>query len=253
MEPHKVVSRDEWLIARKAHLAHEKEFTKSRDRMSAERRALPWVKIDKNYVFDGPDGKQSLSDLFDGRSQLIVYHFMLTPGSDHVCPGCSFLSDHVDAARMHFEHNDVSFAAISRAPYSQIEPVRKRMGWRFRWLSSFGTDFNYDFHVTLDEAVAPAEYNYMSRAEHLQKGEPWFTQGEQPGLSVFYKDAAGNVFHTYSTYARGGDILIGAYNYLDLTPKGRNETTIMDWVRRHDEYEPTDDAVSCCHPASVRE
>jgi predicted dithiol-disulfide oxidoreductase (DUF899 family) len=136
MEPHKVVSRDEWLIARKAHLAHEKEFTKSRDRVSAERRALPWVKIDKNYVFDGPDGKQSLSDLFDGRSQLIVYHFMLTPGSDHVCPGCSFLSDHVDAARMHFEHNDVSFAAISRAPYSQIEPVRKRMGWRFRWLSS---------------------------------------------------------------------------------------------------------------------
>lgn len=249
MEPHKVVSRDEWLVARKAHLAHEKEFTRSRDRLSAERRAVPWVKIEKNYVFNGPDGKQSLADLFEGRSQLIVYHFMLTPGSDHLCEGCSFISDHVDAARMHFEHNDVSFAAISRAPLSQIEPVKKRMGWQFRWLSSYGADFNYDFHVTIDEAVAPAEYNYTTKAELLQKGEPWFTQGEQPGLSVFYKDAAGNVFHTYSTYARGGDILIGAYNYLDLTPKGRNETTIMDWLRRHDEYEPSGSAASCCHTA----
>lgn len=249
MEPHKVVSRDEWLLARKAHLAHEKEFTRSRDRLSAERRALPWVKIDKTYAFDGPEGKQTLADLFERRSQLIIYHFMLTPGSDHVCEGCCFISDHVDAARMHFEHNDVSFAAISRAPLSQIEPVKKRMGWQFKWLSSYGTDFNCDFHVTIDDAVAPAEYNYTSKAEHLEKGEPWFAQGEQPGLSVFYTDTAGNVFHTYSTYARGGDLLIGAYNYLDLTPKGRNETTIMDWVRRHDEYEASGSAAACCHTA----
>jgi predicted dithiol-disulfide oxidoreductase (DUF899 family) len=240
MDPHKIVSPDEWLSARKALLAKEKELTRLRDQLSAERRELPWVKVEKTYVFDGPEGKETLAELFGGRSQLIVYHFMLAPGSEHPCHGCSFISDHIDGANMHLPHHDVSLVVVSRAPFSQIEPVKRRMGWRFKWVSSFGSDFNYDYHVTLDEAVAPAEYNYETKAEHERKGESWFTKGEQPGISVFAKDEAGNVFHTYSSYARGGDLLIGAYNYLDLTPNGRNEKSPMDWVRHHDKYDNAD-------------
>jgi predicted dithiol-disulfide oxidoreductase (DUF899 family) len=245
MQPNKIVSRDEWLIARKAHLAREKELTRLRDQVSAERRELPWVKIEKNYVFDGPEGKQTLAELFDGRSQLVVYHFMFGPGWKEGCDGCSFLADHIDSANMHLAHHDVSLVVVSRAPLAEFQAFQKRMGWRFTWVSSCGSDFNYDFHVTSDEAIAPVEYNYRTKVELLRKGEPWFTEGEHHGLSVFYKDG-GAIFHTYSTYARGTDLLVGAYNYLDLTPKGRNETTIMDWVRHHDRYEDHPAEDSCC-------
>jgi predicted dithiol-disulfide oxidoreductase (DUF899 family) len=245
MELNKIVSRDEWLIARKAHLAREKELTRRRDQVSAERRQLPWVRIDKTYVFDTPEGKKTLADLFDGRSQLIVYHFMFGPGWDEGCDGCSFLADHIDGTNRHLAHHDVSLVAVSRAPLADFQAFKRRMGWRFKWVSSHGSDFNYDFHATVDDAVAPVEYNYRTKAELLRNGEPWFTEGENHGLSVFYKDACGDVFHTYSTYARGTDLLVGAYNYLDLTPKGRNETTIMDWVRHHDRYDERADA-SCC-------
>jgi predicted dithiol-disulfide oxidoreductase (DUF899 family) len=238
---HLVVSRDEWRVARKQLLVREKEFTRARDRLSAERRALPWVKVEKPYVFDTPEGEATLADLFDGRSQLLVYHFMLTPGSDHICDGCALIADHVDAARMHFEHNDLSFVAIARAPLSQIEPVKKRMGWRFKWVSSHRNSFNYDYHVSFTKeqiASGDIDYNY---------GTTDYASEDLPGVSVFYQAETGNVFHTYSTYARGGDLLIGAYNFLDLTPKGRNETTIMDWVRLHDEYDSVEVAQSGCH------
>jgi predicted dithiol-disulfide oxidoreductase (DUF899 family) len=244
MKSPKIVTREEWLVARKALLSRERELTRLRDAVSAERRALPWVKVEKTYVFDTSAGKASLADLFDGRSQLVVYHFMLTPGSDHICDGCSFLADHVDAARMHFEHADLSFAAVSRAPLAQIESVKRRMGWRFRWVSSFGGDFNYDYGVSFTEeqiAKGEARYNY---------GTTPYAEVDLPGTSVFAKDSAGQVFHTYSSYARGGDILLGAYNWLDLTPKGRNETNIMDWVRLHDEYEDKH-AHACCGQAAA--
>jgi len=230
MNPSKVVSREEWLAARKMLLAREKELTRLRDEVSVHRRALPWVKVEKPYVFDTPADKQTLADLFEGRSQLAIYHFMLTPGSDHICDGCAFLSDHVDAARTHFEHADLSFAAVSRAPLAEIEAVRRRMGWGFRWVSSFGNDFNYDYKVSFTEeqiAKGDVDYNFGTTA---------YAEVDLPGTSVFAKDDKGQVYHTYSSYARGGDILIGAYNWIDLTPKGRNETTIMDWVRLHDEY-----------------
>jgi predicted dithiol-disulfide oxidoreductase (DUF899 family) len=238
---HPVVSRDEWIVARKQHLAKERELTHLRDSLSAERRALPWVRVDKNYVFDTTEGKATLADLFDGRSQLLVYHFMLSPTSDHICEGCSFISDHVDAARMHFEHNDLSFVAISRAQIDKIESVKKRMGWQFKWVSSYGNDFNYDYHVSFTKeqiAKGKTDYNY---------GTTDYTDEDLPGVSVFYKDEAGNVFHTYSSYARGGDVLLGAYNFLDLTPKGRNEISMMDWVRLHDEYDSVEAAEPFCH------
>jgi predicted dithiol-disulfide oxidoreductase (DUF899 family) len=231
MPTHKVVSRDEWLIARKAHLAKEKELTRLHDRLSAERRELPWVKVEKTYLFDGPDGKKTLADLFDGRSQLIVYHFMLGPGWNEGCPGCSFLADHMDGANLHLAHHDVSLVVVSRAPWRELEPFKRRMGWRFKWVSSHGSDFNYDYHVSSTEdeiAAGRYYYNYETVAG---------AGGEMPGISVFYKDESGEVFHTYSAYARGGDILIGAHNYLDLTPKGRNEASTMDWVRHHDRYD----------------
>jgi predicted dithiol-disulfide oxidoreductase (DUF899 family) len=230
----KVVSSEEWLAARKADLAREKEFTRQRDELSRQRRELPWVKIEKNYVFDGPDGKETLADLFEGRSQLIVYHFMFGPGWEEGCPYCSFLADHFDGPLVHLAHHDVSLVVVSRAPLPQIEAFKKRMGWRFKWVSSSGSDFNYDFHVSFtkgDRAKGKVYYNY-----EMQE----FGSEELPGTSVFYKDGTGDVFHTYSAYARGGDILIGAYNYLDLTPKGRNETgpnhDLTDWVRHHDRY-----------------
>ena len=216
-----------------------------RDQLSVERRALPWVKVDKDYRFDAPGRQVTLADLFDGRSQLAVYHFMLTPGSDHVCEGCAFLADHIDAARMHFEHADLSFAAISRAPLSQIEPVKKRMGWGFRWVSSAGSDFNYDYGVSFTpEQVAKGETGYNF-------GTTPYAHADLPGTIVFVKEAHGQVFHTYSSYGRGGELLLGAFNWLDLTPKGRNETGTMSWVRRHDEYnQGHGEAADCCHSAA---
>jgi predicted dithiol-disulfide oxidoreductase (DUF899 family) len=227
-----VISEAEWVVARKELLKKEKEFTHQRDALSAERRKLPWIKIDKEYVFDGPNGKETLADLFDGRSQLIVYHFMFGPDWEEGCPSCSFLCDHIDGTLAHLEHHDVTLLAISRAPLSKLEAYKKRMGWRFKWVSSFGNDFNFDYHVSFTEkeiAHGKIYYNY----EMTEGGE------EQPGVSVFYKEESGDIFHTYSSYARGGDLLIGAYNYLDLTPLGRREKKGegMDWVRRHDRYD----------------
>jgi predicted dithiol-disulfide oxidoreductase (DUF899 family) len=229
----RIVSEAEWLVARKDLLTREKELTRLRDQVSRHRLELPWVKIDKQYVFDGPDGKETLADLFDGRSQLIVYHFMLGPGWEEGCKSCSYLADHFDGANWHLPHRDVTFVVISRAPLSEIQSYQKRMGWRFKWLSSYGNDFNFDYHVSFteeDEKKNEVYYNY---------GTGEFISDELPGLSVFYKDENGNVFHTYSTYARGLDMLVGTYNFLDLVPKGRDENpeSTMDWVRRHDQYD----------------
>ncbi len=240
---HAIVSQDEWLKARKALLAKEKEFTKQRDALSAQRRELPWVKVEKAYVFDGPDGKETLAELFGGKSQLLVYHFMLGPGWVQGCPSCSYLADHFDGAAIHLAQRDVTLVAVSRAPLVEIEAYKKRMGWKFKWTSSFGSDFNRDFRVsfTEEEMAGEVEYNYA-------KGK--FPSEEAPGLSAFIKDN-GAVFHTYSAYARGLDMLVGAYNFLDLAPRGRDEGALpwtMAWVRRHDEYEPASvtRAGSCC-------
>jgi len=227
-----IVSEAEWLVARKDLLTREKEFNRQRDALSAARRKLPVVKIDKEYVFEGPNGSETLADLFDGRNQLIVYHFMLGPGWEEGCKSCSYLADHFDGANWHLPHRDVTLAVISRAPFAEIKPYQKRMGWRFKWLSSHGSDFNFDYHVSAtDEEKAKDEmfYNY-------ETGE--LMSDEMPGLSVFYKDESSQIFHTYSTYARGLDILVGTYNFLDFVPKGRDENpdSTMDWVRRHDEY-----------------
>ena len=239
---HRVVSRDEWLAARKAHLAKEKALTKARDQLSAERRALPWVKVEKNYVFDTPSGKKTLGDLFGGRSQLIVYHFMLGPDWGKGCPSCSYLADHFDGAALHLPDRDVTLTAVSRAPLPEIEAYKKRMGWRFPWVSSYGSDFNFDFHVSFkpEEGDGKVYYNY-------EMGD--LESDEMPGVSVFIKDASGAIFHTYSAYARGLDILVGAYNFLDLVPKGRDEAELpwsMAWVRRHDEYDDAQTSASCC-------
>ena len=232
MEDREIVSEADWLVARKDLLTREKEFSRQRDALSAARHSLPWVKIDKKYVFDGPKGKETLAELFDGRSQLIVYHFMLGPGWGEGCKSCSYLADHFDGANRHLPHRDVTFVVISRAPLSEIEAYQKRMGWRFKWLSSHDNEFNFDYHVSFTKEEKKANkvyYNY---------GTGEFMSDELPGLSVFYKDENGDVFHTYSTYARGLDILVGAYNFLDLVPNGRDENpdSTMDWVRRHDEY-----------------
>ncbi len=217
VNPSKVVSEAEWLVARRDLLTREKDLTRLRDEVSRHRRELPWVKVEKQYVFDGPNGKETLVDLFDDRSQLIVYHFMFGPDWEEGCKSCSYLADHFDGANWHLPHRDVSFSVISRAPLPKLEAYKKRMDWRFKWLSSYGNDFNFDYHVSFtkeDEKKNEAYYNYG-------KGE--FITDELPGLSVFSKDENGEVFHTYSTYARGLDILVGAYNFLDLVPKGRDE------------------------------
>jgi predicted dithiol-disulfide oxidoreductase (DUF899 family)/uncharacterized damage-inducible protein DinB len=239
----KVVSPAEWLTARKALLKKEKEFTRLRDDLSRQRRELPWEKVDDSYVFEGPTGKVSLSELFKGRSQLVVYHFMFGPGWEQGCPSCSFIADNFDGMRVHLEQRDVAFAAVSRATSPEIETFKKRMGWRFPWVSSFGTDFNYDYKVSFTkEDMVPGKhpYNY---------GSIDFPMEEGPGLSVFYKDADGEIFHTYSTYGRGLDILLTTYNYLDMTPKGRDEAEMkphaMAWVRHHDRYADGEKA-SCC-------
>lgn len=239
---HTVVSQNEWLAARKALLVKEKEFTKARDALSKQRRDLPWVKVDKNYAFDGPDGKETLAQLFGGRSQLIVYHFMLGPGWVQGCPSCSFLADHFDGANVHLAQRDVTLVVVSRAPLAEIEAYQKRMGWKFKWVSSYGSDFNRDFGVSFskEEMADEVDYNYA-------KGK--FPSEEAPGLSAFIKDG-GAVFHTYSAYARGLDILVGAYNFLDLAPKGRDEDALpwsMAWVKRHDEYQPAPvPPLGCC-------
>jgi predicted dithiol-disulfide oxidoreductase (DUF899 family) len=232
-KPTEVVSAAEWLVARKDLLNREKDFTRQRDALSAARRKLPMVTVEKNYVFEGPEGKQTLADLFDGRSQLIIYHFMLGPGWEEGCKSCSYLADHFDGANWHLPHRDTTLVVVSRAPLSEIQPYKKRMGWRFKWVSSHESDFNFDYHVSFteeEEKKNKVYYNY-------ETGE--FMSDELPGLSVFYKDEEGNVFHTYSTYARGLDQLVGTYNFLDLTPKGRDEDpeSTMSWVRRHDQYE----------------
>jgi len=248
-ENHRVVSRNEWVAERKTLLAHEKELTRLRDQIARERRALPWVRIDKNYVFDTPEGRRTLAELFEGRRQLLVQHFMLAPGWEEGCPSCSYMADHIDGMSVHLAHRDVTFVAISRAPLAEIELFRQRMGWQFKWASSHGTDFNGDFGVTFTpEEVAKGKlyYNYGT----------WpFASEEWPGISVFYKDDAGDVFHTYSTYGRGVEVMMGTYNLLDLTPKGRDERDVdykMEWVRHHDRYEPLPRAKvapavgSCC-------
>jgi predicted dithiol-disulfide oxidoreductase (DUF899 family) len=229
----KVVSHDEWVDARKEFLKKEKEFTRQRDEISRLRRALPWEKVEKNYEFETPGGKISLADLFGGRSQLIIYHFMLGPGWTEGCKSCSYISDHFDGMTIHLANRDVTLAVISRAPISEIEAFKKRMGWKFRWVSANSSDFNFDYQVSITpEEVGKKQvyYNY----EMME-----FPAEERPGLSVFAKDASGTVFHTYSSYARGLDILVGAYNFLDLVPKGRDEAGLkhtMAWVRHHDKY-----------------
>lgn len=251
----RVVTRAEWLAARKELLAKEKELTRYRDAVNTERRRLPMVKIEKDYVFEDQGGKVRLLDLFEGRRQLIVYHFMFDPSWDEGCPNCSFLVDNIGHL-VHLHARDTSLALVSRAPLARIEPFQKRMNWTLPWYSSFGSDFNYDFHVTLDEAVAPVEYNYRDKAELVVKGETYFTEGESHGLSVFLRDGD-RIFHTYSTYARGTDLLAGTYNYLDLTPLGRQEdweeppgrsnSAFLAWVRHHDRYEDGLKAsASCC-------
>jgi predicted dithiol-disulfide oxidoreductase (DUF899 family) len=241
---HNVVSDVEWTQARKALLAKEKELTRQHDALSAERRALPWRKIETDYVFDGPGGRLTLAELFDGRSQLLVYHFMFSPDWEAGCSSCSMAADHMDSSLIHVIHRDVTLTAVSRAPLAKIEAFKKRMGWRFPWVSSFGSDFNRDYHVSFTReeiANGHAMYNFDSVS---------FGEVEAPGASVFYKDSHGDVFHTYSSYGRGLEWLIGAYSYLDLVPKGRDEANLahpMSWVRHHDRYEnPPKAAGTCC-------
>jgi predicted dithiol-disulfide oxidoreductase (DUF899 family) len=245
----KVVSETEWIEAHKAFLAKEKELTRQRDELSRQRRTLPWVKVDKDYVFDGRGGKQTLSELFDGRSQLIVYHFMFGPEWEEGCPSCSMSGDHMDSSLVHLIQRDVTLVAVSRAPLGKIEAFKKRMGWSFPWVSSYGTDFNRDYHVSFTKeemANGKMYYNFDLRA---------FPAEEAPGISVFYKDTNGDVFHTYSSYGRGPEWLLGAYSYLDLVPKGRDEDGLpfpMAWVRHHDKYEtqPKIAGSSCCSAES---
>ena len=243
---HPVVPPDRWLAARQSLLAHEKELTRLRDQIARERRALPWVHVSKNYMFDAPEGRRlSLAELFQGRRQLMVQHFMLGPGWEQGCPSCSFMADHVAGMELHLAHRDTSFVAVSRAPLAEIERFRQRMGWQFKWVSSHGSDFNHDFGVSFSpEQVAggAVPYNYQVQA---------FPSDEAPGVSVFYKDDVGTVFHTYSTYGRGVEVMMGTYDMLDLTPKGRDEHNPaypMDWVRHHDRYEPAAPvkAAPCC-------
>lgn len=232
LDGHAVVSRAAWLAARTALLAKEKDFTRLRDQLSRERRALPWVKVETPYVFDGPSGQETLAQLFAGRSQLVVYHFMFSPDWTEGCKHCSFWADHFNAFGVHLNHRDVTLVAVSRAPLARIEPFKRRMGWTFKWVSSFHNDFNGDFHVSFTPEElkrGPVLYNY-TRTE--------MDMTEREGLSVFFRDRRGDVFHTYSCYARGIDLLNGTYNFLDLVPKGRDEgDTPQHWVRYHDRYE----------------
>ena len=228
-----IVSREEWLSARIEYLAKEKEFTRLRDQLSQARRELPWVKVDKEYQFNSPKGKETLSDLFEGRSQLVIYHFMFGPDWEEGCPSCSFWADNFNNIVVHLNHRDITLIAVSRAPLDKLEAYKKRMGWSFKWVSSSDTDFNYDYHVSFT-------------SDEMKKGEVYYNYGtmnfsgdELPGISVFYRNEEGEVFHTYSCYSRGLDMLNGAYHYMDLVPKGRDEDNLpftMGWLRRHDSY-----------------
>jgi len=261
---HSVVSKDRWIAERKTLLAHEKELSRLHDQIARERRALPWERVNKDYVFDAPEGRRKLADLFEGRRQLLVQHFMFGPGWEQGCPSCSYMADHTGGMKVHLEHRDVTMLVVSRATLVEIERFRQRMGWQFKWVSSNGSDFNYDFGVSFapeDHAKGKVDYNYRVGP---------FPSEEAPGVSVFYKNDAGEIFHTYSTYGRGVEVMMGTYNMLDLTPKGRDEHNpnyTMDWVRHHDRYEPTGTVPvaanatsasasakgsaasgSCCHP-----
>jgi predicted dithiol-disulfide oxidoreductase (DUF899 family) len=241
---HPVVSADLWLTERKALLAREKELVRLRDDIARARRALPWERVEKDYVFDAPEGRRTLAELFEGRRQLLLQHFMFGPGWEHGCPSCSFMADHTDGMSVHLEHRDVSFVAVSRAPLADIERFRQRMGWKFGWVSSAGNDFNRDFHVSFeptDRVEGSVYYNF---------GMTRFPGTEAPGVSVFFQDGKGEVFRTYSTFGRGVEVMMGTYNMLDLVPRGRAERDVpnkMEWVRHHDRYEPAAKAVSCCH------
>lgn len=262
----KIVTPEEWHAARLALWKREKEFTRERDALNAERRRLPMVEITEDYAFEGPQGRVALRDLFEGRRQLIVYHFMFEPGDappgregepfDEGCSGCSFVADNVPHLA-HFHARDTTFVLVSRAPLKKIAPFKKRMGWAIPWFSSFGSRFNYDFHATSDESVAPIEYNYMDKAELLRRDETYHLQGEQHGFSVFLRDDAGRIFHTYSCYGRGLDLLMNTYNWLDHTPFGRQEawedspagfpqSETHGWLRHHDKYGAQPSAESCC-------
>jgi predicted dithiol-disulfide oxidoreductase (DUF899 family) len=254
---HRIVSQGEWLQERAAFLAKEKELTRLRDRLAEERRALPWVQVEKTYVFDTPAGKKTLAELFEGRSQLIVKFFMLAPGQKEGCVGCSFEADHVEGTLVHLEHHDVSYVAVARAPLDEIEAFKKRMGWSFRWVSSSGNDFSYDFHASFKPAQlenGTAFYNYRTGPVPLE---------DLSGFAVFHKDEQGRIFHTYSTFGRGLEEVLGTYMFLDITPNGRNENgpnhSLADWVRHHDRYGadghvsavgrwvPEEQGASCCH------
>ncbi|MGE0349320.1 DUF899 domain-containing protein [Hydrogenophaga sp.] len=243
---HAVVSPDQWLKERKALLAREKELLRLQDQIARERRALPWTRIDKPYTFDTPEGPRALADLFEGRGQLIVQHFMLGAGWEQGCPSCSFMADHTDGMTVHLAQRDIAFVAVSHAPLVEIARFRQRMGWKFRWVSSHGSDFNHDFHVSFtpeEEARGEVYYNYRMQP---------FEIDELPGISVFVKNGAGEVFHTYSAYRRGVEAMMGTYHLIDLTPRGRDEDALsypMAWVRHHDRYEPAPvpaPAGACC-------
>jgi predicted dithiol-disulfide oxidoreductase (DUF899 family) len=230
---HAVVSEDQWLSARRELLQKEKELTRQRDEISRLRGELPWVKVESNYVFEGPNGQESLADLFGGKSQLIVYHFMFGPGWEEGCPSCSMLADHMDGSLVHLANRDVRLVAVSRARVAQIEAFKKRMGWNFKWVSSFANGFNRDYNVSFTEQEM-AQHNMLYNYQRQE-----FPSSEAPGLSAFYKDDQGEIFYTYSTYGRGLDILLGVYNFLDMAPKGRDEDALehpMAWVRHHDRY-----------------
>jgi predicted dithiol-disulfide oxidoreductase (DUF899 family) len=239
---HPIVSRQQWLAERQKLMAREKELTRLGDQIAGERRALPWVKMDKEYLFDTPVGRRPLADLFDGRRQLVMQHFMFAPGWDQGCKSCSYMADHTDATLPHLAQRDTAFVAVSCAPLAEIESFRRRMGWTFPWVSSHGTTFNRDFHVTFtpeERKSGAADYNFGS----VPPGD------EMPGVSVFWKDDAGTVFHTYSTYGRGVEVMMHTYRLLDLTPEGRDEDGLdftMAWVRHHDRYETAPTTRSCC-------
>jgi predicted dithiol-disulfide oxidoreductase (DUF899 family) len=238
-----IVNQEQWLARRLDLLAREKELMRQHDQLASERRALPWVRVDKQYVFDTPQGKRSLADLFEGRRQLVVQHFMFAPGKERGCSHCSYMADHTDGALPHLAQRDVSFVVVSRAPLASLENMRKEMGWKFKWVSSGESDFNYDFHVSFtQEELAGGEvhYNYKDQAFPLE---------DAPGVSVFYKDDAGVVYHTYSTFGRGVEVMMHTYHMLDLTPLGRQEDGLpytMAWVKYHDRYQPAPAAAACC-------
>ena len=244
MSTPKIVSQEKWLEARRKFLKQEKEFTKKRDQVSKARRNLPWVTIEKDYRFDGPKGQESLSELFDGRSQLVVYHFMYGTDWEEGCVSCSFWADNFNGIDIHLRHRDVTLLAISKAPYSKLEAYKKRMGWSFKWVSSATNDFNQDFHVSFSPEEVKNGKVYYNYTEGKAPSE------EMPGISVFYKNEQGKIFHTYSTYARGLDMLNGAYHFLDLVPKGRDEEKLswtMEWLHRHDEYDDVSPSEGSCH------